>query len=368
MAEPCVPKARRFFRRQRFGPTLVALLAAILASAGVVLAPAQPVAAQRSCFQDDPGKGANGTNWECQWTQLDNSWPQNNYPSCSPCTAYRRNLTLSASINQSNTNQITFHDDMANAVYNWSGQTYNSPWFNDCKCGSAFLNINATHQGAGVCGEGGVTTDSNNAIVGAYANYNIDTTYVDSPNSAGKCDARSVAVHEVGHAFTEGHSSYPSDVMNWQDCQCITVDQDAQSMLNAVYGPENSSSSSSSNGSGCGNCQVAPGVGGVGVAVDCGTIIVRTACDTPDLFAFYSKAWYLSMGAGGQVPTNLSTNPVLLITPPQCQQPSGDVWNYVAWIDCIFTSTNPVTQVTPAQCLSYYQQGGYVAWLECILP
>lgn len=320
-------------RRTR-GRILSVLLATVLASAGAVaLAPAHPVAAQQSCFQDDPGKGANGTNWECQWTQLENSWPDNNFPSCSPCVAYRRYLTLNASINQSNVNHVAYHDDMANAVYSWSGQTYNSPWFNDCKCGSAFLNINATHQGAGVCGEGGVSYDANNGntIVGAVANYNLDATYVDSPNSAGTCDARSTAVHEVGHAFTEGHSSYPSDVMDWQDCMCATIDQDAQSMLNAVYGPQNSSSSSSSGGGGCGGCQVAPGDGGPGVG--CTTLGVQTICGTPDLAAYYWKAWYLSQGAGDLVPADPQTNPVMLITPDHC--------------------------------LIYYYSKQYVAWLQC---
>jgi hypothetical protein len=307
--------------RRRRGRTFATFLATVLASTSVfVLAPAHPVAAQNSCFQDDPGQGANGTNWECQWTQLENSWPDNNFPSCSPCVAYGRYLTLNASINQSNVNRVAFHDDMANAVYSWSGQTYNSPWFNDCKCGSAFLNINAYHYGAGVCGEGDVSYDSSSLnIVGASADYNIDVTYVDSPNSAGTCDARSTAVHEVGHAFTEGHSSYPSDVMNWKDCMCATIDQDAQSMLNAVYGPENSSSSDSSGGGGgggCGGCQVAPDGGGSGVG--CTTVGLQTVCSTPDLAAYYWKAWYLSQGAGGQVPADPQTNPVLLITPDQC--------------------------------------------------
>jgi hypothetical protein len=326
-------EAARRRPRRRLGPTLAALLAAILASAGAVaLTPARPVAAQQSCFQDDAGKGPNGTNWECQWTQLENSWPDNNYPSCSPCVAYRRYLTLNASINQSNANHVAFHDDMANAVYSWSGQPYNSPWFNDCKCGSAFLNINAAHYGAGICGEGGVTYDSNNgnAIVGAFANYNIDATFVDSPNSAGTCDARSVAVHEVGHAFAEGHSSYPSDVMNWKDCQCATIDQDAQSMLNAVYGPENSSSSGSSRG-GCGSCQVAPDGGGSGVG--CTTVGVQTICGTPDLAAYYWKAWYLSQGAGDLVPADPQTNPVMLITPDHCLTHYYSK-QYVAWLQC----------------------------------
>jgi hypothetical protein len=128
----------------------------------------------------------------------------------------------------------------------------------------------------------------------------------------------------VGHAFTEGHSSITSDVMDWQDCQCATIDQDAQAMLEAVYGPQNSGNGGG--GGGCGTCQLGP--------ISCSTTVGEVLCGTPSLGPYYWKAWYLSQGAGGLVPADPHTNPVMLITPDQCLT-DWYTKQYAAWLSCL---------------------------------
>jgi hypothetical protein len=202
-------------------------MASVASASPALLAPL-PVAAQESCVPDDAGK------WICRWTQLDNNdWPNSTTdPDCHAyCAFYISGQRYSYSDHVPMVVYgVDFERDMATAAGDWSGQPYNSPWFGNCNCptGSAFLTLGQTDvKGGGACGVGWVRTawqaqnvTNDNHVVSAEADFatNAGVPWFDgppSPSFAGGhyCDALSVAYHEVGHAFGEGHSSVVPDVM-----------------------------------------------------------------------------------------------------------------------------------------------------------
>jgi len=310
---------RPILRRAALG--LVAICAV---SAGLIL-PAQRAAAQDSCVQDDSGQ------YICRWTQLDNNdWPVNTTdPDChNVCDWYLHGNCqyLWYSNNVSNSSgSIDFRGDMKRAIEAWNGRPYCSPTFYDCNCGSAFLTITAADLSAsnpGVCGLGWVTSAwdaggqaGDNHIVSAEAEYNEKppAQWTQGDVSYRHCDAIGVSIHEVGHAMGEGHSSYRADIMCSipgadptdpnQGCQDVTaIDADADSMLNAVYGPYHDNS----NGN-CGGCQMAcpqtSGISQTSTGTDPATMVnqfVWTVCGTafalPDVSGYWAKTWDLLQG------------------------------------------------------------------------
>lgn len=224
-----------------------------------------------------------------------NDWPnETGDPDCHSYCAYYLHgsgpQTYSYS-NQVNNNgsSVNFNGDMARAIHDWSGQPYNSPWFYDCQCSSGqLMTVTVGPVGNGLCGQGTVTTawqaygaTNDNHIVSSMAEYATDSgdPWFDGPPpdtfSGSYCDAQSTAYHEVGHAFGEGHSTYASDVMYYGGGDTAAIDADAQSMLNAIYGPYQGGNGSGG-GTSCGSCQVvctlnlcAPGCASPQGNVDC---------------------------------------------------------------------------------------------------
>src|SRR5260221_3665340 len=192
-------------------------------------------------------------------------------------------------------------------MQNWSGQPYNNPYFYKCQnCSNPFLAVGASNYGWSqnnrICGMAAINyyTDGNGNVTGlasAFANYNGSATYADGANSYGYCNAISAILQEVGHgAVAEGHSSISGDVMNWlqpSNCQCSTIDGDAQSMMLAVYGRYNGNQD-------CNSCNTMPVV----------------SPSTPVLGPYLQKAWMMSQGS-------TAPNPVSMITPSQCGLPSS---------------------------------------------
>jgi hypothetical protein len=338
------------FNTRRLRHRLAVLIAAVLAAGGAIgLLPAQHAAAQDSCQQDDAGAG-----WICQWSQIDNgNWPesQQSDPDChSTCDYYLHgncqsyyyadNVSLSRP-------GVDFRGDIERAVRNWSGRPYCSPFFYNCNCGNAFMTLNdATLVGAeaGYCGVGDVTSawdaggqQYDNHVVASHAEYNdqpIDGSGDNIPWYDGKpdsyngqyCDAIMTSVHEVGHAMTEGHSSYPDDVMcasppGQLNCHDVTqIDADANNMLNAVYGPYHNNSTSGSGGPNCNGCEMAcPQT--TGVTTSTGTdptasvnqtlwTICGTVFNLPDTSGYWAKAWDIFQGVSvPNLPQDITQNP-----------------------------------------------------------
>jgi hypothetical protein len=248
--------------RRRRGLAVIAATILWAASGGAALLAPLPVSAQESCFRDDAGKGANGTNWECRWTQLDTNWPDTTAsggydPDCHAyCAFYISSQRYSYSDHVPMVAYgVDFEGDMRMAAADWSGQPYNSPWFGNCNCpsGGAFLTLGQKTSGTGgrACGIGWTTTawqaqniTNDNHVVSSEADFATDFTgsWFDGPpppTFGGQyCDAVNVAYHEVGHAFGEGHSSVLADIMYWggDGADTRTIDADAQELLRTLYG------------------------------------------------------------------------------------------------------------------------------------
>lgn len=333
----------------------LSLVAVFVATGSIVGLPAQRAAAQESCAQDDRGQ------YICRWTQLDNNnWPAISDPDCHGYYAYWLHGQCSSTyyyadqINWS-VGGIDVHGDMQRAVKAWSGQPYCSPFIYPCNCGSSTINLRAfdmSADGAGICGEGAVTTawqaygsssQYDNHVVSAWAGYNTNSGYPWSdgpPSQSGTyCDAIGIALHEMGHVMTEGHSSYLNDLMcaGTANCKFVeSIDGDAQNMLAAVYGTYHNANSSGGSG-GCGGCQMAcaqtTSVTGADTTIDPTVTINQTlwtVCGTafalPEASGYYAKAWDLYYGLP-------SPNPASLLTRPQCMT-YFTTKQLVAWLQC----------------------------------
>ena len=298
-------------------------MAAVCAISASLVLPAQRAAAQDSCLQD------NGGQYICRWTQLETTWPAISDPDChDQCAYYLHGNCQYYWYSNGVTNSsdgVDYRGDMARAIEAWNGRPYCSPTFYDCKCNSAFLTIGAADLSgdpatAHACGVGSVTTawqaggqQYDNHIVSATAKYN---TKAPVPWSQGEvsyahCDAIGTSLHEVGHAMSEGHSSYRADIMCSipgtsdpnQACEDNTaIDSDADAMLNTVYGPYHNNSSHN-----CGGCQMAcpqtSGITQASTGVDpAATVnqVVWNVCGTafalPDVSGYWAKTWDLLQG------------------------------------------------------------------------
>jgi hypothetical protein len=300
------------------------LVGSLAVTAGLGLASPTPAAAYNDC-QYTPNTPTNGSPYTCRYTQIsNNNWPVGSAdPSCgNSCFWWPRApqsggpISIPYSIQIGNSNRAKFFDDAAAALYAWSGQPYNSPWTYDCHnnntCGNPSIVVRGGHYGRPggstlACGYSNVINyASDNGVFSTYSDYNIDEPFAQGP-SAGSCDATTVIYHEVGHSFTEGHSSVDSDVMFWMG-HSATIDGDAQSYLNAMYGPYKSSGHS---GGGCPSCRSVCGIENCVLAGQ-------------DLEGYLNKAWSLSQGTVPPVP-----DPVSMITPESCPTTP-----YTIWINC----------------------------------
>jgi len=183
------------------------------------------------------------------WTQLMNgNYPtDSSNPNCSPCVKWPDYYESTWSNRLSSTGP--FHTDAIALMKEWSGQPYKSPVFNEgsrgCVTGNNWdICLTTKFQDKTYCG---IATLVNSGTAIAYVDVFLNSNwgYYDGPVPPGQtgCDLRRVYAHELGHAFSEGHSAIRTDLMcGWLDktgCQGSPehVDADAKAELNAVYGP-----------------------------------------------------------------------------------------------------------------------------------
>ena len=338
---------------------VIAILAALVGQLGV--SGVMPAAAYDDCTWVGNSSGTNGSDWTCDYTQLggsNNDWPglvdqgAGTFPRCYDNNGNYCNWWPSPNgqpdnvpyLNTlSNDNRASFYDDARTAIGDWSGQPFNSPIFYDCHNNNTCNKVSVTFKWAdlgntGTCASGGPSTMSGDTIVTAAVtlNSNSSVSWSDGYNNWGACDAQSTLYHEVGHVFAEGHSSNSNDVMYWRDCMCTTIDKDAQSVLNAVYGKPSTDSSDSM---AC-SCEylACPQVPAVTTANGVPTVnqTLWTVCGTgyalPYVWNYYAKAWNLAQGQA--VP-----------------------------------SASDVEQLAfPPPCTLYFTSKQLVLWLECVAP
>lgn len=212
------------------------MVIALLLAATIFVLPHSPVSA---------ASGAGGS-----WTQLYN----NNYPvgsknaNCSPsgqpgqtlCVAWPKNFFGGYGIQIPNGSWFT--TDARDAYVEWNAQPFQSPYLQEDSSSQCAGNscVNTGSLSATLCAQASVYTNNGNAgpiIQGGLVTLNSNMTFTDGPT--GSCDLRSVARHEIGHVWSEGHSSVTSDLMYYNDSKVEYVDGDADLELDAVYGPMN---------------------------------------------------------------------------------------------------------------------------------
>jgi hypothetical protein len=186
----------------------------------------------------------------CRWTQeSNNNWqPGSGSPNCSPCVRWANvNGTYQrlSYYNAFSSGSMWQHEGDW-AVAQWSSLQYVSPTFSKCGCGAP-LQLQAKDLGSGLCGWTDYSWDASGNLTKAtvYLNSNSAVSYIDGPSNDQRCDLRNVFLHEVGHAFGEGHSSITTDLMATHSNNVETIDADAQNMMAAVYGTYG----------GCSSCQ-----------------------------------------------------------------------------------------------------------------
>jgi hypothetical protein len=296
------------------------LVVALAVTAGLGLASPAPAWAYMDCTYT-PNQPTMGSPYSCRYTQIsNNNWPSGSTdPDChNMCMWWPRApqtgdpIYISYTLQVGNTNRAQFYSDAQSALYAWSGQPYNSPWAHDCSadnsCGNPSIFVRGGHYGnsqSAGCGQSNVINyASNNGVFSTYSDYNFDQPFSQGTNNYGACNAIATIYHEVGHTFTEGHSTVPSDVMYWQNQSVTTIDGDAQRYLNAMYGPYQGHSHS---GSGCSHCRAV-----------CGQVCTLAG---QDLEGYLDKAWSLSQGVVPPAP-----DPMSMITPPGCAMSPYQIW------------------------------------------
>jgi hypothetical protein len=188
-----------------------------------------------------PGPAKALTGPGARWTQQDNGdWPtHSSNPNCGPCLKWDNDLYWVTYFN--GFAQATFKRAADGAVSQWSSQPYRSPAFvkDQSKSGDANLVISAKDLSSlgKPCG-----IEYTSYVLGTRAIYqtrvflNAAQRFYTDP-SVGGCNVTTTLLHEVGHAFAEGHSSLTTDLMyRAARTSNQSVDADAKAMLAAVYG------------------------------------------------------------------------------------------------------------------------------------
>jgi hypothetical protein len=166
------------------------------------------------------------------WTQLDNhNWPAgSSNPNCSPCVRWTKSGRYGyyeGTWGYLITGASFFHTDAQSAMDEWSGQSYYSPVFLESSC-SADVCINAKNLGTTACGAEVPFYDTGTHLLyHADVFLNTQKGYADGPATSPSCDARSAYHHEIGHAFSEGHSAVSTDLMYTAQNRQEHVDADA---------------------------------------------------------------------------------------------------------------------------------------------
>jgi hypothetical protein len=189
-----------------------------------------------------PGVAHAKTGPGARWTQQDNgNYPAStSNPNCSPCLKWDNDLYWVTYFNAFT--QPTFRKATDAAVSQWSSQPYRSPAFvkDQSKGGNANLVVTANDLSSygKVCGIEFTSYNSGTrAIFRTRVYLNTRMPFYTDP-AVGGCNVTTTLLHEVGHAFAEGHSSLTTDLMyKAAKTSNQSIDADAKAMLAAVYGP-----------------------------------------------------------------------------------------------------------------------------------
>ena len=193
----------------------------------------------------------------CRWSQEDQgNWQPGSgqSPKCSVCISWPVNADGSVP-------HLPYYNGYSGrwastetnwAAGQWSSLPYRSPVFYLCNsCGGPPLQYMAQQLPNNECG---VTQDYYTATQGGQGTLTEAQVYLNSypsgqngswwgyndgpvtGNDQANCDGRWTLLHETGHAFAEGHSSVPSDLMYVRSNNVEQIDGDANDMMGQVYG------------------------------------------------------------------------------------------------------------------------------------
>ena len=178
------------------------------------------------------------------------NWPTvaGSSPGCSPCVKWPNDY-YSAVWSYNISKYGFYHTQAAAAIKEWNGQPYASPMFSEGSpgCSSGSICVTTKSLPSGYCGQAHLSYPDGKTVTYGWVWLGLGIHYVDGSVATYQeqypdtffCDVRATYHHEVGHAFTEGHSSKNYDLMYSANNKWEKVDNDARHLLSAVYGPVN---------------------------------------------------------------------------------------------------------------------------------
>ena len=194
-----------------------------------------------------PAALAKGPGPNNSWTQLQNTYVpgQSGSPYCNPCVRWVIGSSYHSGYWSYHVGGSSlYHTRTRSAVADWGAQQYRSPVFTEHNgtCTSDDVCVTAAYLDPRYCGWAVVHNNTSGYIDHATVELtsNGARPYVDGPPApkSSQCDLAWTMHHEVGHAYSEGHSGVYNDLMNPNQTLAPRekVDADAQAELRAVYG------------------------------------------------------------------------------------------------------------------------------------
>jgi hypothetical protein len=176
------------------------------------------------------------------WTQIENgNWPDDsNTSDCGPCVKWP-NSFYSGEWQYNLAGHAPGYVELISrwAWKSWSGQPFPSPMFEQGTygCNAQDACVSAKTLKVAYCGTAQEHHTVTNIIDYGWVFLAGGKSYSNGPTAGttADCNGRSTLLHEVGHVFSEGHSSKTAAIMYKSQQVSDKIDSWAQQELDAVY-------------------------------------------------------------------------------------------------------------------------------------